>query len=337
MLLNVVNYGTDNNKTTLFDIFKNKESKISDNFKTLARMSKSLDIDPSSFGGWKAWASVFDKTDRVALKFFADVDSGTRKIEDVDTYMQSATQSTSQFSTTLKNIAVNALPILAISAIIQLAQAGWDALNVTVEEQDAKVNNLQAAYQNLSSEYEQLSGKQDLTEAEKNRLSYLERRLALDERILKAEKSQLFEEKTGSKFTDLFDKDNLETQYKKEMAGTDGEWNLLSGFTQNRDGYAYLSGLYERKLDGIRITALLPARIQEDIMQSTSLYCGGLQTGRLMKQKNQPTTKPKRRKILWAILQMNPGTILKFQPVKRQKPRNLKKPLLTGSLNFRIS
>ena len=75
MFLNVVNYGTDNSKTTLFDNLKSERPIITDNFKNLAKMSKSLDIDPASFGGWKAWASVFDKTDQEALKFFADVDS----------------------------------------------------------------------------------------------------------------------------------------------------------------------------------------------------------------------------------------------------------------------
>lgn len=95
-----------------------------------------------------------------------------------------------------------------------------------MEEQEAKVNSLQTAYQNLQSEYEQLSGKQDPTDAEKDRLSYLERRLELDERILKDKKSQLFDEKTGDKFTDLFDPENMETQYKKEMAGNGSEWNM---------------------------------------------------------------------------------------------------------------
>ena len=201
---------------------------------------------------WTMWADSMGYTDKELLNFLSDVDNNKHKISDIDSYMQSASTSTAQFTATLKNIAVNALPILAISAAIQLVQAGWDALNVTVEEQEAKVNSLQTAYQNLQSEYEQLSGKQDPTDAEKDRLSYLERRLELDERILKAEKSQLFDEKTGNKFTDLFDPENMETQYKKEMAGSGSEWNFLSGFAQNRDGYAYLSGLYERKMEDIQ-------------------------------------------------------------------------------------
>ena len=252
MFLNVVNYGTDNSKITILDKLKNESPVITDNFINLAKLSKSLDVDPSSFAGWEAWARVFDKTDKEALKFFADVDSGKRKIEDIDSYIQSATQSTSHFAASLKNIAINAGSILLINLAIQAGMLAWDNLNVTVEEQAAKVNSLQAAYQNLQSEYEQLSSKQDLTDEEQKRLSYLERRLELDERILKVEQSQLFDEKTGSKFTDLFDPNNMETQYKKEMLSTGGEWNLFSGFAQNRDGYAYLSGLYKDKMDEVQ-------------------------------------------------------------------------------------
>ncbi|MDE5717875.1 MAG: hypothetical protein K2I53_09735, partial [Lachnospiraceae bacterium] len=124
-------------------------------------------------------------------------------------------------------------------------------LNVTVEEQEAKVNDLRTAYQNLQSEYEQLSGKQDLTEAEKKRLSYLERRLELDERILKAEEHQLFEEKTGKKFTDRFDEDNYYTRYQKDTNGN--KWDILSGIaTFDRESYGYLSEVYSQKLAEIK-------------------------------------------------------------------------------------
>ncbi len=186
------------------------------------------------------------------FKFAQQADLTGDILQQYKDYTANASLFTSQFAATLKNIAANAGIVLGINFAIQAGKLAWDALNVTVEEQEAKVNSLQTAYQNLQSEYEQLSGKQDPTEAEKNRLSYLERRLELDERILKAEKSQLFDEKTGSKFTDLFDPENMETQYKKEMAGTGSEWNILSGFAQNRDGYAYLSGLYERKMEDIQ-------------------------------------------------------------------------------------
>lgn len=117
----------------------------------------------------------------------------------------------------------------------------WDTLNVTVEEQQAKVDELKSSYESLQSEYDTLSQKQDVTDAEKHRLEYLERRLELDERILKAETQQLFDEKTGNKITDYFDEDNLNTQYAGEM-----------NFRNNKDGYAYLKQYYSNQVDDIK-------------------------------------------------------------------------------------
>lgn len=169
---------------------------------------------------------IIGYTNEEFFKFAKQADLTGDILQQYKDYTANATQSTSQFAASLKNIAASALPILAISIIIQLVQAGWDTLNVTVEEQEAKVNSLQAAYQNLQSEYEQLSNKQDLTDAEQKRLAYLERRLELDERILKAEEHQLFEEKTGRKFTDRFDSDNYYTKYQQDTRWD--KWGLLS-------------------------------------------------------------------------------------------------------------
>ncbi len=169
---------------------------------------------------------IIGYTNEEFFKFAKQADLTGDILQQYKDYTANATQSTSQFAASLKKIAASALPILAISIIIQLVQAGWDTLNVTVEEQEAKVNSLQAAYQNLQSEYEQLSSKQDLTDAEQKRLSYLERRLELDERILKAEEHQLFKEKTGQKFTDRFDSDNYYTKYQQDTRWD--KWGLLS-------------------------------------------------------------------------------------------------------------
>ena len=248
----VVNYGSDGSKTTILTQladWKKSLGEVTSDTRKFVEEFKRIGSDNANID---ELIQKFSGVDKAVAEAAEKIKYGDEKISAIDTAMQNAATKGSQFATTLTNIAANALPILAISAAIQLVQAGWDALNVTVEEQEAKVSSLQAAYQNLSSEYEQLSGKQDPTDAEKNRLSYLERRLELDERILKAEKSQLFDEKTGDKFTDLFDPENMETQYKKEMAGSGSEWNFLSGFAQNRDGYAYLSGLYERKMEDIQ-------------------------------------------------------------------------------------
>ena len=127
----------------------------------------------------------------------------------------------------------------------------WDFVNETVEEQEQKISKLKSSYESLKSEYDELSQKQDITDAEKRRLEYLERRLELDERILKAEQTQLFDEKTGKKFTDLFDKDNLNTQYLAQMN------------YQNKDGYAGLKFKYNNQIDGIDDVHDQIARLKE--------------------------------------------------------------------------
>lgn len=153
--------------------------------------------------------------------------------------MNQASSSTAKFSASLKTIAANIGIMLAVNVAIKAAAKLWDTLNITVEEQEQKINELKSSYEGLKSEYDELSQKQDVTDAEKRRLEYLERRLELDERILKAEQAQLFKEKTGNKFTDLFDKDNLQTQYL-------GEMNI-----RNSDGYAGQKFKYNNRTDDI--------------------------------------------------------------------------------------
>lgn len=159
--------------------------------------------------------------------------------ESYQQYLSKANSANAKFAASLKSIAANMAIMLAVNVAIKAAEKLWDTLNVTVEEQGTKISELKTSYEGLKNEYDELSQKQDITDAEKNRLDYLERRLELDERILKAEQAQLFDEKTGSKFTDLFDKDNLHTQYL-------GEMNY-----RNKDGYAGLKFKYNNTTEDI--------------------------------------------------------------------------------------
>lgn len=156
--------------------------------------------------------------------------------------MSSASTSASKFATTLKNIALNAGIMIAVTLGIKAVTAAWDYFNNTVEEQEEKINNLKSSYEGLKSEYDTLSQKQDLTDAEKRRLEYLERRLELDQKILEAEEKMLFEEKYGDKFTDWFDKDNQNVKYSSEN-------NMY-----NYDGYARQKHNYNSDLNQINKT-----------------------------------------------------------------------------------
>lgn len=120
-------------------------------------------------------------------------------MKDFDASIKSSISSNAKFAASLKSIAANMGIMLAVNVAIKLLASAWDKINVTVEEQQQKIDELKSSYEGLKTEYEQLSQKQDITDAEKRRLEYLEKRLELDERILKAEQAQLVEERTGTK------------------------------------------------------------------------------------------------------------------------------------------
>ncbi|MEY8525151.1 hypothetical protein AALA90_19315, partial [Lachnospiraceae bacterium 38-10] len=178
-------------------------------------------------------------TNEEFFKFAKQADLSGDVVQQYKDYMNQASSANTKFTASLKSVAANMAIMLAVNVAIKVASKLWDTLNITVEEQEEKISELSSSIETLQSEYNELSQKQDVTDAEKRRLEYLERRLELDERILKAEQAQLFDEKTGSKFTDLFDKDNLHTQYL-------GEMNY-----QNKDGYAGLKFKYDNRTEDI--------------------------------------------------------------------------------------
>lgn len=166
-------------------------------------------------------------------------------------YMSHMENSTKAFANSLKTVAANMAIMLAINLTIKAIAYAWDQINVTVEEQTRKVEELTASYNALKSEYETLQNKQGLTDAEQERLKYLERRLELDERILKAEQSQLFDEKTSSKFTDWFDKDNLNVQLANEKERNIAKVSRGGIFNVNTYGFEYISNKYEKDIKKI--------------------------------------------------------------------------------------
>lgn len=236
-ILFVVNYGSDGSKTTILDKFK----KLNDTKNSIENFSKGFKELYASNKGIDELIKKFPELNTEIVNTAKEVSSGKKSMADFDKVCSTASSSTTKFASTLKSVAANIGIMLAINLAIKAVAKAWDTLNVTVEEQQAKVDELKSSYESLQSEYDTLSQKQDVTDAEKRRLEYLERRLELDERILKAETQQLFDEKTGNKFTDYFDKDNLNTQYADEM-----------NYRKNKDGYAYLKQYYSNQVDDIK-------------------------------------------------------------------------------------
>lgn len=227
---------------------------IIDKFNTLD-LSKAKYLNPDNSKNWNAIAKAIEGCDEASLSYFKTLDNGngtinnqSASIEGLRAHLKATGQSFNfaAIKATLLNAALNAGIMLLASFVVNGIIKGLDAINLTVEEQTEKVENLKLSYKGLQSEYDALSQKQDLTAAEKRRLEYLERRLELDGRILKAEEHQLFEEKTGNKFTDWFDKDNYNVQYTEETS--------INKLNTNPDNYAFLSRLYDKKMNDIAAT-----------------------------------------------------------------------------------
>lgn len=248
---------------TIIDQFRNI-GKISKDIGLFKKQLLSLkDADVAKGTALTGLIKQYEHLDKNVLNTARSFALGEKNIEDFDAACNQASSSTAKFSASLKTIAANMAIMFAINIAIKAAVKAWDYVNETVEEQEQKINELKSSYEGLKSEYDELSQKQDVTDAEKRRLEYLERRLELDERILKAEQAQLFDEKTGNKFTDLFDKDNLHTQYL-------GEMNY-----RNKEGYAGQKFKYDNKMDDLgdiheRITKL--KELQDTVEESSDKW-----------------------------------------------------------------
>lgn len=233
-----------------------------DEYKEIIESFKQLDVNSRKFTDRKTGKTKWDKVaesikgcDEASLSYFKTLDNGngtinnqSASVEGLGAHLKATGQSFNftAIKATLLNAALNAGIMLLASFVVNGIIKGLDAINLTVEEQTEKVENLKLSYKGLQSEYDALSQKQDLTATEKRRLEYLERRLELDGRILKAEEHQLFEEKTGNKFTDWFDKDNYNVQYTEETS--------INKLNTNPDNYAFLSRLYDKKMNDIAAT-----------------------------------------------------------------------------------
>ena len=63
-------------------------------------------------------------------------------MSDFDSVCNKASSATSKFAATLKTVAANMAIMLAIDLVIKGVAKAWDTLNVTVEEQQQRVDEL---------------------------------------------------------------------------------------------------------------------------------------------------------------------------------------------------
>ena len=102
--------------TTLLDKFKSDIPIITDDFKNFASSIGNITLNDIS-NGWVDYAKKINITDEELIKFLADVDSGKRNIEDIDSYISNAAKETSIFGKSLKSLGANLLTTGANMAI----------------------------------------------------------------------------------------------------------------------------------------------------------------------------------------------------------------------------
>lgn len=98
-------------------------------------------------------------------------------------------------------VSAAAVPVAGIiSAVVvgvEIAIRAFDALTVSLEEQQEKVDSLKNDLGGLKSEYDQLASKENLTENEQRKLDLLEAQIKANDQILKQEAQKLYNEKYG--------------------------------------------------------------------------------------------------------------------------------------------
>lgn len=179
--------------------------KVSDGTKKAIEKLQELIANSSIPSNLIDWSSGFKSLDAEFTKLLADVQHGNKGMSDLEKYMESATVTTSSFASSLKSIALNLGANLLITAAIYGAIKAFDHFNVTVEEQQEKVDGLNEKISTLKTEYDELSDKGNLTDQEKTRLEMLQRQLDVQNELYKIEMKRLAEKDlhgTGDIFSD---------------------------------------------------------------------------------------------------------------------------------------
>lgn len=105
------------------------------------------------------------------------------------------------------------LGILAIAAVVIGAGViAFNHFNVTVEEARKEVEETEGKVEDLKNEIKDLEKLENKTTAQQNRLSLLKKELAVQEAQLETRKRLLLLEQTGTKSTDRFDMENINTR-----------------------------------------------------------------------------------------------------------------------------
>jgi TP901 family phage tail tape measure protein len=140
----------------------------------------------------------------------ADIDDTKDALDDVGKAAKRSSLSVGTLKTSLLAIAQN--PITWIVVGLVAAKLAFDKVNVTVEETQEKIDDINSTIEQITSEVEQLNAIENRTDGQEKRLQYLQDELEIQKDLLEIAERRNLLEKSGSKFTDYFDKDNWNTK-----------------------------------------------------------------------------------------------------------------------------
>ncbi len=258
----VVNNGTDNGWTTIFDKFKNDIPIITDNFRTFASEYKNISSKKTT-SSWVDYAKSIGNTDTELIKFLTDVDNNKRKISDIDDYMQAASTATSKFAATLKTVATNTAIMIAISAVIKTITWAWDELTTTVAEAKEEYDKLNFSIETLTNESDELQKRDyaSLSQSERDRLAYLQDRIELEKELLKIQQRQQYQARIGTDWYNIFDSDSFKQQLLVAESDDTGDTWLQSSHTHNYEQALTTLESLKQKLNKLKDEGIDPSSI----------------------------------------------------------------------------
>ena len=202
--------------------------KLSEN---IGKVIEAIGPIPTLFAGWGLTKLIpnLDKVSTYTLKFVGDLYDLASNARTADIFLgetDDAINAVGSASTKSTNsvvrlgqalLALAKSPLTWIAVAIGAAVIAWDAFTDTVEETDEKIDKTQKKISEIKTEIEKLEELgNNRTETQEKRLGQLRQELDLQQKILKIEEKRKYAEMYGTKFSDLFDKDNYNAQIASE-------------------------------------------------------------------------------------------------------------------------
>lgn len=233
----VVNYDNDKGWSSLLSQLKQTPKITTEVSEALSKLSG---LNISLYSTADELGNKIGYTNEKFFQFAKQANLSGDVVQQYKNYMNQTSSASAEFSAKLKSIAANIGIMIAINFAVKAIQTAWDAWNETVEESQAKVDNINSKLEDLNTELSALKNLQDKDEYDHLRIQQLETEIALQKQLLEIEQKRLYQNQIGTSFSDYFDGDSLVSKKTQEEN------------RYNKEGYEYLSDQYDKNETELR-------------------------------------------------------------------------------------